>query len=370
MPKSQSSKSKAKTKKNAKPTKRSFVKRWWVGSFFLLGALLAWFWVVYASIFAKTNHSAKNLTINQGDTYHAVLVDKPWQTHKLALPQVAKAYLKLATKKPLQTGVYPIPANASLAETLTILEQGAKVSMLKVQIIEGKTIKDLYHAIKTTEGVTLTLLSPSAGNYTWEDVKLDNQKVANALNISTANGNLEGLFAPDTYYFARGVSDETILRTLYDRQRSLVEKAWQTKKQGLPYRSADELLIMASIIERETGVADERDKVAAVFVNRLKKGMRLQTDPTIIYGLFDRYDGTIYRSNIAEKTAYNTYQIDGLPPTPIALPSVKSLEAAANPADTDVLFFVATGEGGHTFSRTLDEHNRAVAVYRERMSKP
>ncbi|MDO4426747.1 MAG: endolytic transglycosylase MltG [Moraxella sp.] len=328
-----------------------------------------WFLVCYVSIFAKTGVQARTLTVEKGDTYHSLLVAKKWQDSPLASSAAARAYLKFAAKKPLHAGVYRIPEGASLAETVKILEQGAEVAMVKLQIIEGKTIKDLYHAIKTTEGITPEILSPKKDGYSWADVTADNAKVAEVLGIDSPNGNLEGFFAPDTYYFAGGTSDTAVLKKLYEEQKKRLDDAWQSRDDGLPYANAYEMLIMASIIERETGVADERTKVAAVFVNRLEQGMRLQTDPTIIYGLFDRYDGTIYRSNINEKTDYNTYQIDGLPPTPIALPSAAAIAAAAHPDETDVLFFVATGKGGHTFSRTLAEHNQAVAAYRRVMSE-
>lgn len=320
--------------------------------------------VGYWAVFMPTHAPEQTLTIEKGDTFQSVLTQKSWQNNPLAHPIFGKLYLKFAVQSSLHTGTYHLPANASFKDAVQILQSAPEIKMVKLQIIEGKTVKDLYHAIKTTEGVSLSVLTPKQDTYTWADVAVDNKAVGEALGIETVNGNLEGWFAPDTYHFAEGVSDVEILSDLYHKQKARLENAWQTRADGLPYQTMDELLTMASIIEKETGVADERDKVSAVFVNRLRKGMRLQTDPTIIYGLFDRYDGKIYKSNIAEKTDYNTYQIDGLPPTPIALPSLKAVEAAAHPADTDVIFFVATGTGGHTFTRTLDEHNKAVAEYR------
>lgn len=319
----------------------------------------------YYSLFMPTNRPAQTLTVEKGDTYQSILTKQAWQDSPIAHPIFGKMYLKFNVKSPLHTGTYELPANASFVDAVEVLQAGAEVAMVKIQIIEGKTVKDLYQTIKTTQGVNLSVLSPASESYSWADVAVDNQAVAAKLGIETVNGNLEGWFAPDTYHYAQGVSDEKILSDLYQKQKQRLDEIWQNRQENLPYQTPEELLTMASIIEKETGVADERDKVSAVFVNRLRKGMRLQTDPTIIYGLFDRYDGKIYKSNIAEKTDYNTYQIDGLPPTPIALPSLASIQAAANPADTDVLFFVATGRGGHTFTRTLDEHNKAVAEYRK-----
>ncbi len=316
---------------------------------------------VFLSIFASSARDAKTLVVSTGDSYQSVLNN--WQTHPLASNFVTRLYLKSQDLPPLQKGTYHIPAQASLAQALRILEQGAEATMVKVQIIEGKTIKDLYQILKTTEGLDLQTLTPMDGDYTWADVATDNARVAQALGISEPT-HLEGLFAPDTYFFATGASDTAVLKKLYERQQALMTKAWEARDMSLPYRDPYELLIMASIIEKETGITSERPQVSAVFVNRLQKGMRLQTDPTIIYGLFDRYDGTIYRTNIDEKTAYNTYQIDGLPPTPIALPSAEALMAAAQPDKSDYIFFVATGKGGHKFSKTLAEHNQAVAEYR------
>ncbi|WII95165.1 endolytic transglycosylase MltG [Moraxella haemolytica] len=333
-------------------------------------ALLIWCAVVvYASIFAKSDRPAKMLEVKKGDTYYGLLAEDKWQTSSLSSGVLAKLYLKLAVRTPLQEGVYQIPAGASLRQALSILVQGTKAQTVKVQIIEGKTIKDLYHTLKNTDGITLEVLTPRADGYSWAEVRRDNEAVSKALGITAVNGNLEGQFSPNTYFFDRGTTDRQILQKLYNDQQKTLAAAWENRQQGLPYNNSYEALIMASIIEKETGLADERHKVAAVFINRLRKNMRLQTDPTIIYGLFDRYDGKIYRSNIQEKTDYNTYQIHGLPPTPIALPSKAAIDAAMNPEATDVLFFVATGKGGHKFSRTLDEHNRAVAEYRAAMAK-
>lgn len=348
------------------PKKRSSSRQWVLLTVVLL--VMAWFFAVYISTFAKTNRTAQILTVNKGDTYHSLLIKNKWQTVPLASEGIGKLYLKFHATKPLHAGIYRIPEGASLAEVVDILQQGAEVAMVKVQIIEGKTVKDLYHTLKTTDGITLEVLSPAKEDYRWTDVKEDNKNVINALKLDTPNDNLEGRFAPDTYFFAKGTSDVAILKKLYDTQESVLNTAWQNRDDNLPYKTPYEALIMASIIEKETGIKSERNDVSAVFVNRLRQGMRLQTDPTIIYGLFDRYDGKIYRSNINEKTDYNTYQIDGLPPTPIALPSAEAIEATMHPSDVPYIYFVATGKGGHKFSVTLDEHNKAVAEYRRVMA--
>lgn len=337
-------------------------------SFVILLMVLVWFVLLYGSVFAPSSHNTQTLSVKKGDTYQSLLIKNKWQTSPLSLGVIGKLYLKFHATKPLQAGVYRIPANASLAQVVKILAQGADVAMIKVQLIEGKTIKDLYQTIKSTDGIVLEVLSPAKSPYTWQDVKADNEQVAKLLNIQTPNGNLEGWFAPDTYFFAKGTSDTVILQKLHEAQKQALQQAWQNRSRNLPYKTPYEALIMASIIEKETGIATERADVSAVFVNRLRQGMKLQTDPTIIYGLFDRYDGKIYRSNIDEKTAYNTYQIEGLPPTPIAMPSADAIKATMHPADVPYLYFVATGKGGHTFSVTLDEHNKAVADYRKVMA--
>lgn len=348
-------------RRNNTPKKSAVSKLIWFG---ILAAVLLWCVIVYSTIFAKTDRQAQTLEVKKGDTYHSLLVKDKWQTSALASSSATKLYLKVHARTPLQEGIYQIPANASLKQVVDILSQGAEVRMIKVQIIEGKTVKDLYNTLKNTDGVTLEVLTPRADGYSWADVSRDNEAVSKALGITTINGNLEGQFAPNTYTFDHGTTDKKILKKLYDEQQKILANAWDNRTPNLPYNNSYEALIMASIVEKETGLAEERHKVAAVFVNRMRKNMRLQTDPTIIYGLFDRYDGKIYRSNINEKTDYNTYQIDGLPPTPIALPSKAAIEAAMHPEDTDVVYFVATGNGGHKFSRTLDEHNKAVAEYR------
>ena len=324
--------------------------------------------VIYQSVFAATNRAAHTLTVGQGDTYYKLLADTAWQDKPLASTLASRLYLKMHAKGQLQQGTYQIPAGASLEQVVNILSKGAKATMVKVQIIEGKTVKDLYHNLKNTQGITLEVLSPKTDRYTWADVAHDNALVSKALGIEAPNGNLEGQFAPDTYFFAQGTSDRVILQRLHDTQQASLQKAWADRADNLPYKTPYEALIMASIVEKETGIRSERPDVSAVFVNRLRKGMRLQTDPTIIYGLFDRYDGKIYHSNIDEATAYNTYQIDGLPPTPISLPSAEAIDATLHPSDASYLYFVATGNGGHKFSVTLDEHNKAVSQYRAVMA--
>ena len=173
----------------------------------------------------------------------------------------------------------------------------------------------------------------------------------------------EGWFFPDTYYFGSNDNVFSILKQAHNRMRAELDNTWKLRDNNLPYTSAYEALIMASIIEKETGQASERRTIAGVFVRRLEQGMRLQTDPTVIYGMGDRYQGDIRRNDLKEFTAYNTYKIDGLPPTPIAMPGLASLEAAVHPKSGSSLFFVARGDGSHHFSDTMTEHVNAVKKY-------
>jgi len=173
----------------------------------------------------------------------------------------------------------------------------------------------------------------------------------------------EGRFFPDTYLYHKGMSDLEILRQAHARMETVLAEVWAERQEGLPLDSPYEALILASLVERETGAPEERREIAGVFTRRLERGMRLQTDPTVIYGMGERYDGNIRRADLREATPYNTYVIDGLPPTPIALPGREALEAAVDPGQGETLYFVSRGDGTHHFSRTLREHNNAVNRY-------
>lgn len=176
----------------------------------------------------------------------------------------------------------------------------------------------------------------------------------------------EGRFFPDTYVFTGKETDLDIFRRAYRRMESILAEEWQNRAEGLPYETPYEALIMASIVEKETGVPEERGQIAGVFVRRIQKGMRLQTDPTVIYGLGEDYDGNITRKHLRTTTPYNTYRISGLPPTPIALPGRDALHAALHPQPGESLYFVARGDGSHVFSKTFSEHQKAVREYQLR----
>lgn len=311
--------------------------------------------LVYHTLFSTVEQPKQMMTVEKGETYNGLVEHWAKKSQGIFVQPLAKLYIKMHVKKPLHSGVYQIPANPSFAQMLKVLQQGEKVAFVKVQIIEGKTAKDFYKHLSSIDGIKKEVIN-------------NNQVDAQALGLNLPaqympNGNLEGWFSPDTYYYTEGSTDKKILTDLFNRQYDALMENWQKRQADLPYQSAYEALIMASIIEKETSVAEERGEVAGVFVNRLRKKMRLQTDPTVIYGMGDRYDGNIRKADLQEKTPYNTYQIDGLPPTPIALPSIDSIKAALNPNKTESLYFVATGKGGHKFSKTLDEHNQAVRDY-------
>lgn len=332
----------------------------------VLGLIAAFFLVmVYQTLFGRIEQPQKMVTIEQGQTYYGLLPQ--WQQQiPLFSASVAKLYIKSQVDAPLHAGIYQLPENPTIAEALQVLEQGAKAAMVKVQIIEGKTSKDLYQALRDNPGIKKEVLTADSDNASIaQDLDLEGILPDTVINSNDpiVNHNLEGWFAPDTYYYGEGTSDKQVLTDLYKRQQQALTKAWENRAPNLPYKSPYEALIMASIIEKETSVPEERPLVSAVFNNRMNIGMRMQTDPTIIYGMGSRYEGNIRRRDIDEKTSYNTYQIDGLPPTPIALPSASSIEATLHPADSDVLYFVATGTGGHKFTNSLADHNQAVKEY-------
>ena len=187
--------------------------------------------------------------------------------------------------------------------------------------------------------------------------------------LGSAASSPEGLFLPETYRFPANTSDREILAQAYALMSDTLETAWEARAVGLPLNSAYEALTLASIIEKETAKADERAEIAGVFVRRLNKGMRLQTDPTVIYGIGPEFNGNLTRKDLRTDTPYNTYRRHGLPPTPIAMPGRDAIEAALNPADGETLFFVATGlgDGSHSFSVTKEEHDAAVERYLERL---
>ncbi len=186
-----------------------------------------------------------------------------------------------------------------------------------------------------------------------------------AARLGIEGGRIEGWLFPDTYLFDKQSSDLELLARAHRTMRKKLDSAWAERDTGLPYRNAYEALIMASIVEKETGRSEDRSLIAAVFVNRLRKGMLLQTDPTVIYGLEDKFDGNLRKRDLQADTPYNTYTRPGLPPSPIAMPGSAALLAALHPAASDALYFVARGDGSSQFSRTLDEHNKAVSKYQK-----
>jgi UPF0755 protein len=250
----------------------------------------------------------------------------------------------------LKTGEYELVPGISSKGILDQFVTG-EVKLYAFTILEGWTTREVMAALAAEPAITPTLaeLSP------------EQQRAALGLEAP----HLEGQFFPDTYLVARGTTDLVVLRQAAALMESQLTRSWNSRAAGLPLKSPYELLILASIVERETAVDAERSQVAGVFVRRLQKPMRLQTDPTVIYGLGDSFDGNLTRKHLLTDTPYNTYTRGGLPPTPIGMPGADSLEAAAHPDEGDSLYFVATGEpdGNHVFSRTLEEHNAAVAAY-------
>ncbi len=248
----------------------------------------------------------------------------------------------------LKAGTYELAAPLTIDALLEKFVRG-DVLMLSIRFIEGWTFRQMREAIDA---------NPELAH---ETRGLDAAELMRRIGASEARP--EGLFFPDTYLFSPGTSDLEIYRRAYRALKQTLDAAWAERQPDLPYRDPYEALVLASIVEKETGLAEERDKVAAVFVNRLRRGMLLQSDPTTIYGMGDRFDGNLRKRDLGTDTAFNTYTRPGLPPTPIALPGKASIEAALRPADIGALYFVSRGDGTSEFSSDLASHNRAVSRY-------
>jgi UPF0755 protein len=251
----------------------------------------------------------------------------------------------------IKSGTYELSAPMTLKGLLDRLVAG-DVIQFEVKLIEGWTFKQFRQSLAKAK----ELKQQTSG---WSD-----QQILQA--VGAKENHPEGLFFPDTYRFATGQSDLDILKRAYKEQQTRVDKIWATRPSDTPLKTPYEFLTLASIVEKETGIESDRDKVAAVFVNRLKIGMRLQSDPTTIYGMGEKFDGNIRRRDLEADTPYNTYTRAGLTPTPISMPSTNALKAVMKPANIQALYFVARGDGSSEFSDNLSAHNRAVDKYQRR----
>ena len=255
----------------------------------------------------------------------------------------------------IKAGTYSLENVKTVQDLLDLLNSGKEVQF-NVKWIEGKTFKDWRKDLENAPHLVQTLKDKS------------NEEIFTLLDLPDVGRNLElknveGWLYPDTYNYTPKSTDLELLKRSAERMKKALNKAWNERDEDLPLANPYEMLILASIVEKETGIATERAKVASVFINRLKAKMKLQTDPTVIYGMGENYTGNIRKKDLEMSTPYNTYVIDGLPPTPISMPSETSLQAVAHPEKTEFYYFVADGSGGHKFTRNLNEHNKAVQEY-------
>lgn len=323
------------------------IKRW----IFLctIAAMVLGIWLVYYAIVPlRLQPNSQEIVIQANSGLKSIanqlvaqgVLKEPWRFILLA---------KLLNKAQfLQAGNYTLNKNISPYQLILSLNHG-KTTQGSVTFIEGRTFAQMRDKLAINDAVKQSISALSES----EVLRLLGSEYTVA----------EGLFFPNTYYFNRNTSDIVLLQRSYSEMQSRLTKAWNSREENLPYKNSYQALIMASIIEKETGKASERPMIAGVFINRLRIGMRLQTDPTVIYGMGSQYNGNIRKKDLIADTPYNTYTRDGLPPSPIAMPGMASIEAALHPAKTKALYFVGKGDGSHAFSNNLDEHNRAVVRY-------
>jgi len=322
-----------------------------VGSF-----AAAWYWNEY-KIFLQTPINISKIlsgkentyifSINKGDSVKQIAQSLE-QQKLIKHAEYFYIYSRLSKQAgKIKAGEYALKQGMTIVDIVNLFVSG-KVTQYSLTIVEGWSFKQALEQLKKNKDLVMT-------------AQLTVEKLTK--HLASQHKNLEGLIYPDTYHFPRGTTDVKFLQRAYQQMQQILAQEWQNREKNLPLKSPYEALIMASIVEKESGGNSERSKIAGVFIRRLKKKMRLQSDPTIIYGMGERYKGNIRRRDINEKTAYNTYQIDGLPPTPIALVGRAAIHAVLHPDKGKSLYFVADGSGGHVFSNNLKAHNRAVRKY-------
>ena len=296
------------------------------------------------------------LTIDRGTTgskLAALLEQEKILEHADLLPWLLKLQPQLNKVK---AGTYSLTDVKTLQDLLDMINSG-KEAQFSVKFIEGKTFKEWRKNLENAPHLKQTLQGKS------------DKEIMALLDIPAATkavyewNNIEGWLYPDTYNYTPNSTDLELLKRSTTRLQKALDKAWNERDENLPLADPYQMLILASIVEKETGIAAERPQVASVFINRLRANMKLQTDPTVIYGMGESYNGNIRKKDLETITPYNTYMIEGLPPTPIAMVSESALQAVAHPAKTDFYYFVADGSGGHKFTRNLNEHNKAVQEY-------
>jgi len=250
----------------------------------------------------------------------------------------------------IKAGNYQLAANVSMLELMNIVTKG-QVAQGELSIIEGWTFNQFRAALNDSPAIR------------HDSASLTEAEILQ--RIGAVEKQAEGLFFPDTYHFSSGTSDLVLLKQAYQTMQVHLQKSWDSRAPGLPLKTPYQALILASIVEKETGQARDRGMVAGVFINRLRLGMMLQTDPTVIYGIGKKFDGNLRKRDLLADTPYNTYKRAGLPPTPIALPGLAALQATLHPTSTNALYFVSRGDGSSEFSATLMQHNRAVDRYQK-----
>jgi len=315
-------------------------------SIVLLIILMAWLWVSYRDAINKpVVQNSLTIEIEQGDSFTKI-------TNKLLLQGLAiqpLMFKAIALQKniinKLKVGEYELTPGLTIPQILTIFAEG-KSKKYTITFPEGWSLKEILQELEKTPNLKISLEKTAISEL--------------PAQLGMSEKMPEGLFFPDTYYFEKNATDVSILKRAYNKMQSVLNEEWQNREPNLPYKTPYEALIMASIVEKETGAKNERPLIAGVFTRRLKLGMLLQTDPTVIYGMGDNYGGNIRASDLTAATPYNTYVIQGLPPTPIAMPGRDAIHATLHPEKDNNLYFVAKGDGSHQFSATLAEHNNAV----------
>lgn len=310
-----------------------------------------WMWSTYQqSLDAQLSlkESEIDYSIKSGSSLSFVIYDLA-NKNIISHPRYLLWYARLnGLSNKMKTGDYLLTNKLSTQDFLNNIFTG-KVIQFSLTVIEGWSFNQLLDAINKHPHIKHTLK--------------DNSKTEIMFKLGLSETHHEGQFLPDTYHFPKQLTDIEFLKRAHQSLQTVLKDEWDNRASGVPYKNSYEALIMASIIEKETGQASERSQISGVFVRRLEKRMRLQTDPTVIYGMGDKYKGNIRKKDLLQDTPYNTYRRPGLPPTPIALPGKDAIHAALHPAEGSALYFVARGNGRHQFSSTLKEHNKAVIKY-------